>query len=124
MIHRATGNLGAGMILLILAVVGMLSAGQVLFKYSAGSLDFARPATFLSLPLLSALVMYGVATFSWLLVLSRVPLNVAFPFYGLVFLLVPLLSWGILKEPLSMSTMVGSLVIAAGVVITAIGGRA
>jgi len=124
MIHRATGNLGVGMIFMILAVVGMLAAGQVLFKYSASSLDFTRPATFLSLPLIAALVMYGVATFCWLLVLSRVPLNVAFPFYGLVFLLVPLLSWGILKESLSVSTLMGNLVIAVGVVITAIGSRA
>lgn len=122
MTHRA-GTLSVGMILMILAVVGMLATGQVLFKYSSGSLDFARPSTFLSLPLLAALLVYGAATFCWLLVLSRVPLNVAFPFYGLVFLIVPLLSWGILKEPLNLSTVAGSLVIAAGVVITAIGGR-
>jgi len=124
MIHRATGSLGIGMVVMILVVVAMLSAGQVLFKFAARTLDFARPASFLSLPLLVALVMYGAATCCWLLVLSRMPLSVAFPFYGLVFLLVPLLSWAILKEPLSMFTVVGSMVIAAGVVIVAIGSRA
>ena len=124
MIHRVEGNLNIRMVVMIIAVVGMLAAGQVLFKYAARGLDLARPTTLLSLPLFVALVIYGVATLCWLLVLSRVPLAVAFPFYGLVFLLVPFLSWAILKEPLSASNIIGSLVIAIGVVITAIGSRA
>lgn len=124
MIHRAAGSLDVRMVVFILGVMGMLSAGQVLFKFAARTIDFSRPATFLSLPLGVALVLYGGATILWLLVLSKIPLTVAFPFYGLVFLLVPLLSWTILKEPLNLPIFIGSAVIAVGVVIVAVGSRA
>lgn len=123
MIHRAAGNLDVRTVAFILGVVGMLSVGQVLFKYAARTIDFSRPATVLSLPLGVALVLYGGATILWLLVLSRISLTVAFPFYGLVFLLVPFLSWAVLKEPLNLPTLIGSAVIAAGVVIVATGSR-
>lgn len=124
MIHRATGNLDVRTVAFILGVVGMLSVGQVLFKYAARTLDFSRPATFLSLPLGVALVLYGGATILWLLVLSKISLTIAFPFYGLVFLFVPFLSWAILKEPLNLPTLIGSAVIAVGVVIVATGSQA
>ncbi len=123
MINRETGTLSVGMVFLILAVVGMLSAGQVLFKYAAQGLDFARPTTFFSLPLFAALFVYGIATLCWLLVLSRIPLSLAFPFNGLTFLLVPLLSWGVFREQLSVATIAGSMVIILGVVIITVGNR-
>lgn len=123
MMNRSADGLGITMISAILVVTALLSAGQVLFKYAARDLNFTRPATFVSLPLIVALVLYAVATVSWLLVLTKVPLNIAFPFYGLVFLLVPLLSWAILKEPLSAPTIVGSVIIAVGVVVVALGSR-
>lgn len=124
MMYRGGGNLSATMVWSILAVVGMLAAGQVLFKYASRALDLSRPITFLSLPLLSALLLYAFATVCWLLVLSRVPLTLAFPFYGLGFVVVPLLSWIFLKEALTLPVIIGSLVIAIGVVIVAMGGRA
>lgn len=124
MTYRDGGNLSATMVCAILAVVGMLAAGQVLFKYASRTIDFSRPLTLLSLPLLSALLLYMAATACWLLVLSRVPLTLAFPFYGLGFVVVPLLSWIFLKEALTLPVIIGSLVIAVGVVIVAMGGRA
>jgi drug/metabolite transporter (DMT)-like permease len=123
MTYRDGGNLSATMVCAILAVVGMLAAGQVLFKYAARTLDFSRPVTFLSFPLGAALILYCGATVLWLLVLTKVSLTIAFPFYGLVFLLVPLLSWIVLKEPVNLPTLIGSVVIALGVVIVATGSR-
>jgi len=108
----------------IVAVVLLLSAGQVLFKYAANGLDFSKPVSFLSVPLAVALAVYGIATLCWLLVLTKVPLSVAFPFYGLVFLLVPVFSWLILKESLRAPTIIGGVIIAVGVVIVALGSRA
>lgn len=84
-----------------------LAVGQVLFKMSAGSLVFSQPKTLFSPILLAALVLYGVATVTWLLVLKRMPLSVAFPFYGLVFCIVPLLSHFILDERIRPLTLVG-----------------
>jgi drug/metabolite transporter (DMT)-like permease len=121
---RHWNDLNVAMITMIAVVVLLLSAGQVLFKYAAQSLDFSRPISFLSVPLMIALVLYGGATLCWLLVLTKVPLNVAFPFYGLVFLLVPVLSWLILKEQPNGATFLGSIIIAVGVVVVAMGSRA
>lgn len=124
MVYRGDENLSGTMVCAILVVVGMLAAGQVLFKYASRMLDFSRPATFLSVPLLSALLLYALATICWLLVLSRVPLTLAFPFYGLGFVVVPLLSWIFLKEALTLPVIIGSSIIAVGVVIVAMGARA
>ena len=64
----------------------------------------------MSLPLLGALVIYALATLLWLLVLSRVPLSFAFPFYGLAFLLVPVLAAVVLGEVLRWQVLVGGAV--------------
>ena len=106
---------------LLLATIAVLAGGQVLFKLSANGLQLGDPRTFLSFPLVAALGIYGVATLMWLVVLTRLPLSVAFPFYGLTFLLVPLLAWLFLGEPLRIQTLVGGVVIIIGVAICAKG---
>jgi drug/metabolite transporter (DMT)-like permease len=102
---------------LIVGTVAALSVGQVLFKVASATLKVNHPETFLSPALLTALVIYGVATIAWLIVLSRVPLSSAFPFYGLTFFFVPVLASFFLGERINISTVVGSVVIAAGVLI-------
>lgn len=106
---------------LILATVVMLAAGQILFKQAAGGLSLAKPLSLVSWPLIAALALYGVATLTWLLVLARVRLSVAYPFYGLTFLLVPLLAWLLLKEPLRPQVVIGGLIIMIGVAISSMG---
>lgn len=103
---------------MILGTIAMLAAGQVLFKYAAASIDFGNVRTFFSWTLILALAVYAAATLSWLAVLARVPLSVAFPFYGLSFILVPVLSVIILGEKLRYSTLVGGTVILLGVLIS------
>jgi len=103
---------------MIIGTIAMLAVGQVLFKYAATSLNFSDVRSFLSLPLFVALAVYAAATVAWLAVLTRVPLSLAFPFYGLSFILVPLLSLLILGEKLRISTVVGGVVIMLGVVIS------
>jgi drug/metabolite transporter (DMT)-like permease len=103
---------------MILATIAMLASGQVLFKYAAGSIDFGSMRSYFSLPLLAALVLYGVATIAWLGVLARVPLSVAFPFYGLGFVLVPMLSVLFLGEKLRYSTLLGGLIILIGIAVS------
>jgi drug/metabolite transporter (DMT)-like permease len=117
-------GMSVGTLSLIIGTIVLLSAGQVLFKFAATGLQLTKPATLLSLPLLAALVLYGFATLAWLFVLSLVPLSTAYPFYGLGFLIVPILSWLILNEPFRPSVLLGGIVIAAGIVITSLGSRA
>ena len=107
--------------LLLAATILVLAAGQVLFKFAANGLQLDQPRSFISVSLLVALAVYGIATVMWLVVLSRVPLSIAFPFYGFTFVLVPVLAAIFLKEPLRMQTLVGGFVILVGVAICARG---
>jgi drug/metabolite transporter (DMT)-like permease len=50
-------------------------------------------------------------------VLGRVKLSVAFPFYGLSFVFVPLLAWWWLGEPLGWRSLAGGLLIIAGLMV-------
>lgn len=110
-------------VLLILGTICMLSVGQVLFKSASSHLDLSHPASWISVPLVAALSLYGLATVTWLVVLSRVPLSFAFPFYGLSFLLVPMIAAMFLSEPLRWQTLAGGAVILCGIGITAWGAR-
>lgn len=122
--NRSSSSITLILFILILGVVVLLSVGQVLFKYAAREINFNRPETLLSPILFIALVIYGAATLGWLYILSRAPLSLVFPFYGMVFLFVPLLSWAFLRESITISNVMGSVVIAVGVAIVAFGGRA
>lgn len=106
---------------LIIGTIVALSIGQVLFKSASGSLIISQPLTLISPQLLLALSIYGIATLAWIVVLSRVPLSFAFPFYGLAFLLVPLLAKLLLHEPLRWQALVGGFVILVGIWISAKG---
>lgn len=116
-----SGRLDMPTLLLLLGTILVLAAGQILFKFAANGLQFGQPRTLLSLPLLAALTVYALATLMWLMVLTRLPLSVAFPFYGLTFLLVPVLASIFLGETLRMQTLLGGLVILVGVTICARG---
>jgi drug/metabolite transporter (DMT)-like permease len=108
-----------GALILVLGTVLALSIGQVLFKLAAEDLQFNEPRTFLSLRLASALVVYMLATIMWLGVLSKLPLSIAFPFYGLTFLLIPVLSAIWLDEPLRIDALIGGALIMLGVAVSA-----
>ena len=110
--------LTAANLALIVSTIAMLSIGQVLFKNASSHLVISQPNTWLSVPLVAALAIYGLATVTWLVVLSRVPLSFAFPFYGLSFLLVPVAAAAFLGEPLRWQTLVGGLVILVGIAVT------
>lgn len=110
------------MIATIVCVVG-ISLGQMLFKKAASALpavtgwqDWAFNGW-----LLAALALYGITTLGWIWVLRYAPLHLAYPFMGLAFLIVPSLAWLFLNEPLHARTLIGGLLILAGI---AVAGRA
>lgn len=116
--HRNLAGIQPAVLALIIVTIVLLALGQVLFKFAATGINPSHPRTFLSFWLVAALVTYGIATALWLLVLSRVPLSLAFPFYGLVFILVPILAWVVLKEPIKLPVILGGLLILSGVVVS------
>jgi drug/metabolite transporter (DMT)-like permease len=109
-------------ILLTLACVVLISAGQLLFKSAAGQWrvdgwSWVTLRGFLSPTMLVALVVYGAATLLWVFVLRTVPLSAAYALFSLAFLIVPVLARVFLGEPIAINTLVGGAVIVAGVII-------
>jgi drug/metabolite transporter (DMT)-like permease len=104
---------------LTLLSVLAIACGQVLFKMAArgagegsGSvMDLLNPWLF------AALVVYGFATLLWVWVLKTIPLNVAYPFMGFAFVVVPLLAAYFLHESLDWRHLAGGVLIAAGVAV-------
>ena len=106
--------------LLLAATLLMLGFGQVLFKLASKGLVLTDPRSLLAPTFIGALVIYGVATLLWMLLLKRFPLSIVFPFYGLTFLLVPLLAHYILGEKIGYQTFLGGGIILLGVYVTSL----
>jgi len=107
--------------LLALLFVGMMVLGQVLFRAAANSIDNAG-TFFAAKPLAviaGAFAVYGVASIMWIAMLRVWPLGQIYPYVGLSFVFVPLAAWLIYGDAISARQMLGSLVIAAGVLIAA-----
>lgn len=103
--------------LLTIACVLGISVGQILFKRAAMSLPSPLSvATLVSNGwLLTALVIYALATLGWILVLRKAPLALAYPLFALAFLFVPVLSHFLFAESLTWRTWVGGALILIGV---------
>ncbi len=60
------------------------------------------------------------ASVSWALAIERMPLTMAYPFMALTFALVPLASVVLLRESLSPFQILGSVLIVAGIALSAV----
>jgi drug/metabolite transporter (DMT)-like permease len=98
-----------------------ISIGQLFFKQAATSIHTVEKWQdwLLNVWLVAALVLYGVATLVWVWVLREAPLRLAYPFMGLAFLIVPILGWIFLGEPLHSTTLIGGALILVGVAVAA-----
>jgi drug/metabolite transporter (DMT)-like permease len=108
--------------ILTLGTVLGIAAGQVLFKLgaltsNAAAGDASLVARHLNGYLVAAFAVYVIATVAWVYVLKTVPLNVAYPFMALAFVVVPLVAHFFVGEPLAWNHLVGGLVIGAGILI-------
>ena len=105
-------------IILLLLTVVLLSVGQVLFKLVAMEMKNIDISSLLQPKLILALFIYGIATVLWIITLRQTPLNIAYPFVGLAFLMVPVLSWFWMNEQISLNTIFGGVIIVIGVWIS------
>ncbi|MDO9095752.1 MAG: EamA family transporter [Rubrivivax sp.] len=98
-----------------------MSAGQVLLRAAAiRSTSNAEVGwqSWLNGVTLLAIVVYGCAMLLWLWLLSRVPLSQAFAFFGLSFILVPLLAHRFLGDPVSPGTWLGATLVMVGIAVS------
>lgn len=99
----------------------LISGGQLMFKVVSGKLGAPGLASlvklFLDPMMILALSIYGIGTIVWIYLLRTVPLSTAYPFMGLPFCLVPILSGVILGEPVSIKTGIGTAMIIGGLMV-------
>jgi len=124
-------------IILLIISIGLAVAGQLAMKAGMekvvkvhGDLkmsDFKHPLTLIKWMFqdgpwaIAGIVMYAVSAVFWLIVLSRVPLSVAYPIVAVGYVVVVLYSKFVFKENVKPIAWVGLALIVAGVVITALG---
>ncbi|MEK7398744.1 MAG: EamA family transporter [Candidatus Poribacteria bacterium] len=110
--------------LLIVFSVTLAAIGQMLLKY--GMIKVGRISSIESVPsklltafinpfVLSGLFIFGISALSWLIVLSRVKLSIAYPMVSLGYAAVVILSWFIFKEPLKLVSLIGCATVILGV---------
>jgi multidrug transporter EmrE-like cation transporter len=111
--------------LVLLLAVALAATGQVMLKHGMTQSADLSKADGRSLPavaaanvwVLSGLVVFGVSALAWLLTLSRVPLNVAYPFNALGYLGILTASVVVLHERANVWTLVGSLLVVSGLIV-------
>jgi len=107
----------------LIICVFSISVGQLLFKLAANFTNTRSPEgvnlmAYLMNPYLwSALIIYGLTTLFWMWLLRFIPLNQAYPFMALAFVIVPLLSSLFLGEKVDASYLVGVALIMSGLII-------
>jgi len=105
--------------LALLAGSCLAALGQLCLK--AGATGAVRLADFMNVRLAIGLSAYAAGTLIWIWALSKVPLNVAYAFTALTFVLVFLGSNQILGEKVSLTTIVGLLAILFGFLLVVLG---
>jgi drug/metabolite transporter (DMT)-like permease len=106
----------------LLSVAG-ISIGQLFLKLAAINLNNPKAIGIwiagycLNIYFIVGICMLGVSTLLWIWVLRALPLNIAYPFMALAFVIVPMLSYLLLGETMGWKGLAGSLLIIAGVVL-------
>lgn len=111
--------------LVLLFAVGMAAIGQVMLKHGmTQAADVAKldgralpAAAAVNLWVLGGLVVFGLSALAWLFTLSRVPLNVAYPFNALGYLGILAASVIALDERANAWTVVGSAMVVCGLIV-------
>jgi multidrug transporter EmrE-like cation transporter len=97
------------------------ATGQVLLKLGADGAvqldDFLNPTV------AAGLAVYGLGTILWIWALSRVPLNVAYAFTALTFLLVYMASAFVIGERLPLLACLGLIFVISGFALLALAPR-
>ncbi|WP_175265843.1 EamA family transporter [Methanothrix thermoacetophila] len=108
-------------IIIIIASVVFAALGQLCWKLGinqAGTLTLSSlPYLLLNLPVMLGFLMYGTSTIFWLVALSKKDLSFVYPFISLTYVLVLILSSVVLKEPLGINKLIGSIIIIIGLII-------
>ncbi len=109
----------------LLFAVALAASGQVILKHGmTGSASSAKEhGTSLVGNAVGngwvwlGLVLFGISALAWMLTLSRVPLNIAYPFNALGYLAILAASVLVLDEKANIWTVLGSGMVFAGLIV-------
>jgi drug/metabolite transporter (DMT)-like permease len=115
-------------IALVVVSVGFAVAGQLTLKTAMdqigriGGAQIAEPLDTIGRAareprLWAGLILFGISSLFWLVVLSRVPLSVAYPFVGISYIFVVTFARFVLHENVPASRWLGVAVVALGIAI-------
>ncbi len=112
-------------ILIIISIV-LGACGQIIMKMGTSQLTVSGLSImnqllkyFTNIPILTGLVLYTLSAVFWIFAISKVQLSVAYPMVASGYVLVVILSYLLLHEPVSSLRILGLIVVVAGVVIIA-----
>ncbi|AWP25486.1 transmembrane small multi-drug resistance protein, putative [Paenibacillus vortex V453] len=101
----------------------MLSGGQILFKVGLermGGVNLAQSWKAIFNPIIfSGLMLYVIATLIWFVVLSRIPLSIAYPTQSIAYILGIFAAVYMFNEPVSLMKWIGASLILIGVIFIA-----
>jgi len=109
----------------LLLAVGLAATGQVILKHAMTQSAAAAKAHSSSLLVNAAgngwiwlgLTLFGISALAWMLTLSRVPLNIAYPFNALGYLAILVASVFVLHERANVWTVLGSCMVVGGLIV-------
>lgn len=98
-----------------------LGVGQLFFKLAAEDIKLRLSTSWLQAALspwlISALFLYAFTTLLWIWILSQSALSKAYPFALLGAAFVPMLSYFVLGETLSVSFFIGMALVISGILV-------
>jgi drug/metabolite transporter (DMT)-like permease len=108
---------------LLLVNVCLLVGGQMLWKVGASSINEWGVGTIFYLLrspfFIGGGLLYVIATFIWMYIISKMPFSVAYPMQSLSYVLGVIMAFLIFKEQVSLTQWLGIVVIVLGVYLIA-----
>lgn len=108
-------------LVLLVTVPIMIAFGQFLFKMAGRNLSGNIGRDLLSIAFhphfIGAIALYGLASFLWVIALSKTDISRAYPFMASGFVIVPLLGYLLLNETLTLPFFLGTALIIAGIAV-------
>ena len=111
-------------LLLVINIV-LMTVGQLLFKQSAVYVNLHPNLNFIAKYLLNpwfygAVSFFGIATITWVQVLTRLKLSVAYPILSISYVIIALGAYYFFGEKLSLVNILGIFLIMCGVSLVSI----
>ena len=102
---------------MIFVLLSVLAQSTALALGKAAALGYDGIERYLSLQYIGSLAALMVQALVWQQALKRYPLSVAYPFMSAVFLIIPVVSFFVFDETISVGQIAGAVLIAAGTVM-------